>query len=139
MAVYQDEIQLETEGHTDVLDITEDVHSCVERSEVEKGIICVWNPGSTGSLTTVEYESGCISDLQEMFERIAPEDQYYKHEEKWQDGNGHSHMRASLLGPSISIPIRNGTAVHGTWQQVIFVDFDNKPRDRELLVQIVGE
>ncbi len=139
MSVYTGNIKLDTDGHTDVIDITDRVKSSLDDSGFRDGILCVWNPGSTGSLTTVEYEPGCVQDLEEMFEEIAPSDAYYHHHERWQDGNGHSHMRASLLGPSISIPFHDGSLDHGTWQQIVFIDFDNKSRNRNLTVQIVGE
>jgi len=103
------------------------------------GVVTVFCVGSTGGLTTVEYEPGLVQDLQELFERLAPRGAGYHHEERWHDGNGHSHVRASLLGPSIAIPVVDGAMTLGTWQQVIFIDFDRPARDRQLVVQYVGD
>lgn len=139
MAVKQERIQLNTEGHTDIIDITDQVKEKLNQSGLSDGIVCVFNPGSTGSLTTIEYEPGCINDLAELFEDIAPVDGDYHHEANIEDSNAHSHMRASLLGPSVSLPFEDGELIHGRWQQIIFVDFDNKKRDRNLVVQMVGE
>jgi len=96
-------------------------------------------PGSTGTLTTIEYEPGLMKDLPKAFERIAPKKEYYNHHETWHDDNGHSHVRASIMGPSITIPIKNGKLLHGTWQQIVFVELDTRPRNRNLIVEIVGE
>ncbi len=139
MSVEQGRIQLSTEGHTDIIDLTDRVRRGIRESDLTEGIVCVFNPGSTGSLTTIEYEPGCIRDLEELFDRLIPVDRDYHHEDAHQKSNAHSHMRASLLGPSVSLPFEDGELVHGTWQQIIFVDFDNKPRDRNLVVQMVGE
>jgi secondary thiamine-phosphate synthase enzyme len=132
-------IELRTNGHCDIQDITSQVNRAVAPSGVKNGIVTVFVPGSTGGVTTVEFESGLISDLQQMFDRIIPTDIAYKHDLRWGDGNGHAHVRASLLGPSLTVPLVDGRLTLGTWQQIVFVDFDNRSRSRRLIVQIVGE
>lgn len=132
-------LQLETAGNCDVMDITHSVGEAVETSSVSNGTVTVFVPGSTAGITTIEYERGAINDLKELFSRIVPENEYYAHNARWGDGNGHSHIRASLLGPSISIPISSSRLILGTWQQIILVDFDNRPRRREIILQIIGE
>jgi secondary thiamine-phosphate synthase enzyme len=138
MPVDHDQIELQTEGHTDIINVTDQVESALQSSSIEEGIVCVFNPGSTGALTTIEYESGCVQDFEELLERLIPADRSYHHEAGLPDSNAHSHMRASLIGPSVSLPIRSGQLVHGTWQQIVFVDFDNRPRNRTLDVQMTG-
>jgi secondary thiamine-phosphate synthase enzyme len=103
------------------------------------GIGCVFAPGATAAITTMEYEPGCVADLQRLFEELAPRDRVYEHERRWQDGNGHSHLRAALLGPSLAFPFSNGEPDLGTWQQIVFVDFDNRARTRRIILQLVGE
>ena len=132
-------IHLETEGNCDVLDITPDVNEAVQNSSLSNGTVTVFVPGSTAGITTIEYESGALTDLKELFTRLVPENEFYAHNARWGDGNGHSHIRASLLGPSISIPFSSSRLILGTWQQVILVDFDNRPRKREIILQIIGE
>jgi len=132
-------IELHTSGNCDIQDITAQVNQEVARSGVKGGIVTVFVPGSTGGVTTIEFESGLVSDLRQMFERIIPTNIAYKHDLRWGDGNGYAHVRASLLGPSLTVPIVNGSLTLGTWQQIVFVDFDNRPRSRRLIVQIVGE
>jgi secondary thiamine-phosphate synthase enzyme len=132
-------IKLKSKGETDIVDITDKVNDCVDKSEVKNGIATVFVPGSTGSLTTIEYESGLIKDLKTSFEIIAPRKGEYHHNIRWQDGNGFSHVRAALLGPSLSLPFSDKKLLLGTWQQIVFIDFDNRPRSRELIVQIIGE
>lgn len=132
-------IKLKSQGETDIVDITHEVENSVRHSKLEDGIVTVFVPGSTGGLTTVEYESGLVSDLKEGFERLASRRGRYAHNERWGDGNGFSHVRASLLGPSLTIPFSGGKLTLGTWQQIIFIDFDNRSRSRELVVQIMGE
>jgi len=132
-------IELHTSGNCDIQDITAQVNQEVARSGVKGGIVTVFVPGSTGGVTTVEFESGLVSDLRQMFDRIIPTNIAYKHDLRWGDGNGYAHVRASLLGPSLTVPIVNGSLTLGTWQQIVFVDFDNRPRSRRLIVQIVGE
>ena len=132
-------IELRTRGRCDIQDITSQVNQEVVQSGVKNGIVTVFVPGSTGGVTTIEFEWGLISDLQQMFERVIPTNIAYKHDLRWGDGNGYAHVRASLLGPSLTVPLVDGRLTLGTWQQIVFVDFDNRPRSRRLIVQIVGE
>jgi secondary thiamine-phosphate synthase enzyme len=115
------------------------VEVCLADSGLQDGVLVVFSPSSTSSVTTIEYEPGCLSDLQRLFDEIAPSQRPYAHDARWGDGNGFSHIRAALLGPSLSIPFRAGKLILGTWQQIIFVDFDNRSRRREIIVQMVGE
>lgn len=139
MTVVSKKIKLSTKGDTDIIDITPQVASAVSKSGLNSGIAVVFVSGSTGGLTTVEYEPGLIEDLRTYFEKIAPKSGKYQHNMRWHDGNGYAHVRASFLGPSISVPFIKGELQLGTWQQIIFIDFDNRPRSRELIVQVVGE
>ena len=139
MSVYYDELNIKTKGEVDIVDITSDVQKIVSKSKIKDGIACVFVLGSTGSITTVEYEPGLMQDLPAALEKIAPKNIYYKHHETWHDDNGHSHVRASLMGPSKSFPIKNGKLLHGTWQQLVFIEFDTRPRNRNIIVQIIGE
>lgn len=139
MSVVTKKIKLNTKGDTDIIDITPQVVSAVSKSGLNNGIAVVFVSGSTGGLTTVEYEPGLIGDLRTYFEKIAPKSGKYQHNMRWHDGNGYAHVRASFLGPSLSVPFINGDLQLGTWQQIIFIDFDNRPRSRELIVQVVGE
>lgn len=132
-------IALTTRGETDIHDITEAIADVISQSGLKSGVVTVFCPSSTSALTTIEYESGAVSDLKRLFEEIIPQSREYAHNARWHDGNGHSHVRAALLGPSLTIPFVNGELTLGTWQQVIYVDFDNKPRRRELVVQMLGE
>jgi secondary thiamine-phosphate synthase enzyme len=137
--VVTDSIELQTRGHADMLDITGEVAAKVRESGVGSGIVTVFCPGSTSAVTTIEYESGALSDLQRTFDEIVPPDRDYAHNRRWGDGNGHSHVRAALLGPSLTVPVVAGELQLGTWQQITYCDFDNRSRSRRLLVQIVGE
>ncbi len=137
--VVTETIELETCGHADMLDITGDVAAKVRESGVQSGIVTVFCPGSTSAVTTIEYESGALADLQRLFDEIVPADRDYAHNRRWGDGNGHSHVRAALLGPSLSVPVVGGELELGTWQQITFCDFDNRSRSRRLIVQIIGE
>ncbi len=139
MAVKTTEIHLSTRGDADMIDITAEVAGAVSGSSLKNGIVTVFTPSSTSGLTTIEYESGALSDLRRVFDEIVNPNRNYEHNQRWGDGNGHSHVRAALLGPSITVPFTNGHLALGTWQQIIFVDFDNRPRKRELVVQIIGE
>lgn len=132
-------IQLNTRGNADVQDITQQVAQVVLASDLKNGTVTVFCPSATSALTTIEYESGCVSDLRRLFNEIIPENREYAHNARWGDGNGHSHVRATLLGPSLTIPFVEGRLTLGTWQQIIFVDFDTRPRRRELVLQIIGE
>jgi secondary thiamine-phosphate synthase enzyme len=139
MSVYYEEINIKTNGEVDIIDITGDIQDTVHKSKIKNGISCVFVPGSTGTLTTIEYEPGLMKDIPRALQKIAPKGEHYDHHETWHDDNGHSHVRASLMGPSITIPIKNGNLLHGTWQQIVFVEFDTRPRNRNIIVQIVGE
>jgi len=119
-------ISLNTKGFSDIIDITPQVLSIAKRSLIANGLITVICPGSTGSITTIEYESGVLQDLKDAFERIAPSDMPYEHNERWGDGNGFSHVRAALMKPSLTVPLVNGKLTLGTWQQIVFIDFDNR-------------
>jgi len=137
--VFEEGFVVETKGFTDVLDVTPQVERIVSASGVRSGIVLVFTPGSTAGLTTIEYEPGAVSDLKDAVARIAPEGIAYAHDARWGDGNGFSHVRAALLGPSLSLPVRGGAPVTGTWQQIVLVDFDNRPRSRRVEVQIIGD
>jgi secondary thiamine-phosphate synthase enzyme len=132
-------ISLSSRGNGDTHDITRQIADLVRSSGVTDGTVTVFCPSSTSGVTTIEYESGCVSDLRRLFDEVAPQNRSYAHHERWRDGNGHSHVRAALLGPSLSVPFVGRNLTLGTWQQVIYIDFDNKPRGRELVVQIIGE
>ncbi len=132
------DFSLSTQGETDILDITDKVEDCVRRSGVKEGHVLVFSPGSTVGITTVEHEPGLIQDLKEAFEKLAPRRASYHHEDTWHDGNGYAHVRASLLGQDKVFPVRNGKLLRGTWQQIVFIDFDNRPRQRTVAVQVVG-
>lgn len=132
-------IQLSTNGNADMQDITGPVAETIRNSGLENGIVTVFCPSSTSALTTIEYESGCLSDLRRLFDEIVDPNQHYAHNARWHDGNGHSHVRSALLGPSLTVPFVDGRLTLGTWQQIIFIDFDNRSRRRELVVQIMGE
>jgi secondary thiamine-phosphate synthase enzyme len=131
-------INVSTKGHGDILDITPDVLKVVMESDIMDGVVVMFCPSSTSGLTTIEFESGCIHDLQRLFNEIIDPNRHYEHNSRWGDGNGHSHVRAALLGPSLSIPIVEGRLTLGTWQQIIFVDFDNRARQREIVAQVLG-
>jgi secondary thiamine-phosphate synthase enzyme len=139
MTVKTGNISLNTRGNTDVHDLTRELIRLVEQSGLTNGTLTVFCPSSTSGLTTIEFEPGALDDLKRMFEELVPSNREYAHNATWDDGNGHSHMRASLLGPSLSIPFVEKTLTLGTWQQVIYVDFDIHPRHRELVVQMMGE
>ena len=139
MAVKSLSIQLSTRGDSDIHDITDQVAHQITQSGLKNGTVTIFCPSSTSALTTIEYESGAVSDLKRLFDEIIPQNREYAHNARWHDSNGHSHIRASLLGPSLTIPFVNGELTLGTWQQVIYIDFDNKPRRRELILQVVGE
>lgn len=132
-------LKFQTRGDAHIIDITEESQHVVTNSEISAGIITLFVPGSTAALTTIEYEPGALKDFQRLFDEIVPRNRRYDHNERWGDGNGHSHVRASLLGPSLTVPFADGKLLLGTWQQIIFVDFDNRPRSRTIIVQIMGE
>lgn len=139
MALVTDTVSVSTRGDSEMIDLTGRVQEVVERHSFREGAALVFVSGSTAALTTVEYEPGLVEDLPAAFERFAPRDMRYKHEETWHDGNGHSHVRASLLGPSLTVPFKDGRLLTGTWQQIVLLDFDNRPRRRDVVVQLSGE
>ena len=132
-------IHLQTHGDADMVDVTGQVLAAVRDSGLQNGTVTLFSPSATSALTTIEYESGCISDLRRLFDEMINPERHYAHNARWGDGNGHSHVRAALLGPSLVVPFVNGRLTLGTWQQIIFVDFDNRPRRRELVAQVMGE
>jgi secondary thiamine-phosphate synthase enzyme len=131
-------IQLSTQGNADIIDITDQVGGAIFSAGLNNGIVTVFCPSATSALTTIEYESGCVSDLKRLFDEIINPDREYAHNARWHDGNGHSHVRAALLGPSLTVPFVEGRLTLGTWQQIIYLDFDNRPRRRELVAQVMG-
>jgi secondary thiamine-phosphate synthase enzyme len=139
MSVKTTSISLSTQGNADIRDITDQLASAVSKSGLTNGTVTVFCPSSTSGLTTIEFEGGVLSDLRRLFDEIVPSNREYAHNERWHDGNGHSHVRAALLGPSLTIPFVGGQLTLGTWQQVIYIDFDNRPRQRKLVVQLIGE
>ncbi len=138
MIVFHQIIKLSTQGFNDCTDVTESLNQYVRESGVQNGLLTVMVSGSTAAVTTIEYESGAVSDLKAALERIAPAGMEYAHNLRWGDGNGFSHVRAALMKPSLSVPVKEGKLCLGTWQQVVFLDFDNRPRNRSLIVQVLG-
>ncbi len=136
--VHSDVISITTKGFGDTIDITEKVALIAEASKVINGALTVFCQGSTGTVTTIEFEPGVIKDLQRALEKIAPSDIPYDHDKAWGDGNGFSHVRAALMKPSLTVPLIDGKMTLGTWQQIVFIDFDNRPRKRKIIVQVVG-
>ncbi len=132
-------VSVNTRGNADIHDITDQVAEAIKRSGLRSGTATLFCPSSTSALTTIEYESGALSDLRRLFDEIISPNREYAHNARWGDGNGHSHVRAALLGPSLSIPFVEGQMTLGTWQQIIHVDFDNRPRQRDIVVQLIGE
>ena len=131
---------LEFETHSgEVLDITDEVQGALEKTSLKTGVVTVFVTGATAAVTTIEYEDGLVADLGDALQRIAPVEIDYAHNERWHDGNGHSHIRASLLGPSLTVPFCEGRLMLGTWQQIVFLELDNRPRQRKVVVQIMGE
>ncbi|MEJ2701661.1 MAG: secondary thiamine-phosphate synthase enzyme YjbQ [Sedimentisphaerales bacterium] len=138
--VKTERITVKTKGNCEVIDVTEQVSAAAARAGVRDGIVALFNIGSTAGITTTEFEPGLANhDIRAVFEKIAPENGRYEHEQTWHDDNGHAHVRASLLGPSLSVPIVDGRLTLGTWQQIILVDFDTRPRTRTIVCQIVGD
>lgn len=137
--VHTDAIRLHTRGHNDAHDLTRSVETIVADSGVREGVVVVHTPSSTSAVTTIEFEAGALDDLRRALDEIAPPDRDYRHNLAWGDGNGHAHLRAALLGPSLSLPIVAGRVRLGDWQQILFLDFDVRAREREIVVQVVGE
>ena len=139
MPVVTKTAEFRTTGTTDILDITRVADEHLAASGIRQGAMILFVPGSTGALTTIEYESGVLQDLADAIERLAPRDMEYAHDRRWGDGNGYAHVRAALVGPSLQIPVVNGRLCLGTWQQLVLLDFDNHPRMRRLIIQVIGE
>lgn len=137
--IVTEELELQTRGDADMKDITDGVARLVRSSGLKDGIVTVFCPSSTSGVTTIEYESGALSDLRRLLDEIVDPRREYRHNLRWHDGNGHSHVRSALLGPSLTVPFVGGHLTLGTWQQIIYIDFDNRPRHRKLVVQIMGE
>jgi secondary thiamine-phosphate synthase enzyme len=133
------QLSVNTRGEGDILDVTEDVAEAVVESSLKNGVVTIFVPGSTGALTTIEYEPGLLKDLPNVLERVAPKKLEYEHERRWHDGNGHSHVRASIIGPCLTVPFVNGRLTLGTWQQIVFLELDVHSRSRQLILQIIGE
>lgn len=136
---FTESISMDTKGYCDIVDITPRLLSILRRLLIANGLVTLFCPGATGSITTIEYEPGVLQDLKEALERIAPSNIPYRHDERWGDGNGFSHVRAALMKPSLTIPVVDGKLTLGTWQQVVFIDFDNRGRHRDIIVQILGD
>ena len=138
LSVFTKRIGLSTQGENDIVDITGEVQEAVEESGLDDGAALVFVPGSTAAVTTIEYEPGLAQDFPDMLDRIAPKSVNYEHQKAWHDGNGRSHVKASLVGPSLSVPFEEGSLILGTWQQIILVELDIKPRRREVVIQVTG-
>ena len=139
MTVESQELRFRTHHEGEILDITDKTQRVIESSRMMNGVAVLFVPGSTGAITTIEYEPGLLADLTVALERLAPKDASYEHEKRWHDGNGHSHIRASIIGPDLSVPFRDKKLTLGTWQQIVFLELDVRPRDRTVIVQLVGE
>jgi len=139
MSVLSLSLELQSEGNGEIHDITTAVQQAVQQVEIKDGIITIFCPSATSGLTTLEYEPGCIQDLQRLFNEIISPKREYAHNARWGDGNGHSHVRAALLGASLTVPFIDQTLTLGTWQQIIYIDFDTRPRRRSLVLQLIGE
>ena len=139
MSVQNHLLYAQTTEKTDIIDITPQVAKQVKKSAIENGCVLLFIPGSTAALTTIEFESGVVNDLKKAIDRMAPEEMYYEHNERWGDGNGYAHVRAAMIGPSLHIPVTEAKMALGAWQQVVLIDFDNRPRERRILVQITGD
>ena len=138
MSIHRATVEFATSGDMDVIDLSHEVAAFLAESDVNDGVLLLFTPGSTAGITTIEYESGCLSDLRRAMEQLAPRNAEYEHNLRWGDGNGYSHVRAALLGPSLSVPIRDGRPDTGTWQQIVLCDFDNRPRRRKVTLQAMG-
>ena len=139
MKVITESVSYSTKGFADIVNITDDVRNFIKKRGIKEGNVTVFIPGSTGGITTIEYEPGLLQDLPEFFEKIIPSNTSYHHDKTWGDGNGFSHLRSALIGPSISVPVTGGNLTLGTWQQIILIDFDNRNRNRNVIFQVTGE
>jgi secondary thiamine-phosphate synthase enzyme len=132
-------IQIDTLGGVQIIDITNQVQELLTKSDLKEGLVTVFVPGSTATVTTIEYEPGLIADMEKALDRIAPKNGHYEHDQRWHDGNGHSHIRAAFLKPSVAIPFSNKTLMLGTWQQLVFIELDVRPRNRTIVVHLMGD
>ena len=139
MVIKTKTLKVKSKGENDVIDITQQTENAIEESYIKDGVVTLFVSGSTGALTTIEYEPGLLVDFPKMLDRIAPKDIEYGHEKMWHDGNGHSHVRASLVGPSLTVPFKDRKLLLGTWQQIVFLELDTRSRNRNLVLQIIGE
>ena len=139
MTVITKSIKIQSKGESDIIDLNDMISEKITKSGISNGIVTVFVAGSTGALTTIEYEPGLLKDFPDMLSRIAPNEINYEHEERWHDGNGRSHVKASLIGPSLTIPFKDGSLLLGTWQQIVFVELDTRGRSRNIILQIIGE
>lgn len=139
MTIVTRKLTRNTRGFCDIIDITAEVQEQIEKERIRSGLLTLFVAGSTAALTTIENEPGLIQDLKEFVEKIIPSDRRYHHDDRWGDDNGFSHVRAALFGPSLAIPVREGRPLLGTWQQIVLLDFDNRPRAREIVIQLIGE
>ena len=139
MTIITKSIKIQSKGESDIIDLNDMVSKKITESGISNGIVTVFVAGSTGALTTIEYEPGLLKDFPDMLSRIAPNEINYEHEERWHDGNGRSHVKASLVGPSLTIPFKDGSLLLGTWQQIVFVELDTRGRSRNIILQIIGE
>jgi secondary thiamine-phosphate synthase enzyme len=139
MTVVGKVLQIKSKGEDDIIDLTKQTAKVVLDSKLTDGIVTVFVVGSTAAITTIEFEGGLAKDFPEMLSRVAPKEIYYEHEKMWQDGNGHSHVRASLIGPSLTVPFKDGNLILGTWQQIVLVEMDTRHRERKVVFQIIGE
>jgi len=137
--VFTDKITFSTKGFCDIIDITESVDKIIKKTKIKNGLVNIFIKGSTAAITTMEYESNLVKDMKELAERLIPQNKFYHHDQTWGDNNGFSHLRASLFSASLTIPLSNGQLELGTWQQIILLDFDNRPRERQIVLKILGE
>jgi len=138
MTIFKKTVERDTSPDTDIQDLTADVAATVAESAIENGQVLVFTPGSTAAITTIEFESGAVADLGRAINEMAPTGAHYDHDARWGDGNGYSHVRAALMGPSLTLPVIDGQLALGTWQQVVLCDFDNRPRRRRIVIQVIG-
>ena len=139
MTVIIKAIKINSKGENDMIDITDQTLKAIQESKLKDGIVTVFVSGSTAAVTTIEYEPGLRIDFPKMLNRIIPKDIEYEHDKTWHDGNGHSHVRASLIGPSLTVPFKDRNLILGTWQQIVFIELDTRSRERRIIIQIIGE
>ena len=139
MLIETEFLKIQSKKENDIIDLTKKISNSIKKSEITNGIVTIFVKGSTGALTTIEFEPGLIKDFPRMLSRIAPNDIDYAHEQMWHDGNGHSHVKASLIGPSLTVPFKDKELLLGTWQQIVFLELDTRSRTRDIILQIMGE